>query len=814
MFISKTMKNKHHKAGHLACLLLTATILISFLSACTDSDVSVDTPDIQKKQSIVVGYSSLPSKLNPFYVTTESEEAVMGLTQVRLLTLDRVGDVVKNGISGETRNYSGVDYFYSGISNISLLVSEETGAAEYTITLRDNLKFSDGQDVTSDDIIFSMYVLCDPAYDGRLKVRHSPIRGLDNYLTQTDSETFSSLEEKFNLIHEAGIGYTVTKKDPFTEEDQAVYTSTITSEWKKDLQAITDFCVSEFAEQYGEELLGIPGDEIVKNEKYHVAFAMAAWGFASLDSSEKLVTVIGSTYTLDDDDLPDIDAFYDEAYSVYEGDFEAYWDDANGGEVDTDNIVDAARLSFISKLGGGNVQTISGIEKIDDRTVKITTDSYHSYDIYDILDFYVAPLHYYGNEAEFDISKNKFGFTRGELDSIEQNNSKPLGAGAYSFENHADGKISLISNGFYYKTIPTAERIELISLSDISPLDALCNANADIVIPESDSSILDRIRVLNSEGQLSGDVVITSGADVAAYGYIGINASTVLVGDNPSSVESENLRRALATIFSVYRENAVYSYYGETARVINYPMSEASYITPDKTDENYKEAFSLDINGNPIYSVDMTTPERYDAALSASIEFFMAAGYTYDSTLGVFTEAPSGASLVFDVIVPGGGTGDHPCYPIFKKAAQVLENIGITLSITDPVSSSLLWGKLRAGSQQIWAAARTVDPEPDMTNFYATSSTPQNGGSNYYRIQDDVLDFYMSAAKVSPDRAFRQVSYRESLSLIEEWTIEVPIYQKQSFTLFSAERIDPSTIPTNLTAYHPWYLEAEYISAN
>ena len=115
MFISKTMKNKHHKAGHLACLLLTATILISFLSACTDSDVSVDTPDIQKKQSIVVGYSSLPSKLNPFYVTTESEEAVMGLTQVRLLTLDRVGDVVKNGIVGETRNYSGVDYFYSGI---------------------------------------------------------------------------------------------------------------------------------------------------------------------------------------------------------------------------------------------------------------------------------------------------------------------------------------------------------------------------------------------------------------------------------------------------------------------------------------------------------------------------------------------------------------------------------------------------------------------------------------------------------------------------------------------------------------------------
>ncbi len=803
------MRNKN-TAGRLACLLLSASLLIPFLSSCNAEPQKVDEQP-QKKQSVTVGYSSLPNKLNPFFVTTESEQAVMGLTQVRLLTLDRVGDVIKNGIAGETRSYAGVDYFYSGISDISLFVSEETGVAEYTVTLRDGLKFSDGQNVTADDIIFSMYVLCDPEYDGNSKIRYSPISGLDNYLTQTDSESFAALEEKFNLIHEAGADHIVTKKDPWTEEEQEIYAASIVSEWKEDLRAITDFCVSEFAEQYGMDLLGIPGEEIVKNEEYHVAFAMAAWGFASLDSSGKFVTVIGSTYTLTDGDLPDIDAFYDEVYTVYDGDHEAYWDDANGGEVDTDNVIDAARLAFISELGSGNVPSISGITKIDDRTVKITADSYHASDIYDIFDLYVAPLHYYGNEAEFDVSKNKFGFIRGELDEIE-NNTHPLGAGAYIFESNENGKITLSVNNFYYKALPSTEKIELISLSGTDPLEALSNSTVDIVTSGTDSSILDRIRLLNSGGQLSGDTVITSAADVAAYGYIGINANTVLVGDDPDSNESIYLRRALATIFSAYREAAVYGYYGEAARVINYPMSEASYIAPDRTDSDYTEAFSVDVDGKKIYSSDMNVLERYDAALSASIEYFIAAGYVYDSELGVFTAAPDGASLEFDVIVPAGGNGDHPCYPIFKKAADILDTVGITLSITDPVSSSLLWGKLRAGSQQIWAAARTVEPEPDMTDFYASQSTPDLGGSNYYRIRDDILDFYMSAAKISPDRAFRQVSYREALSLIEEWAIEIPIYQKQNFTLFSAERIDGTTVPAGLTAYHPWYLEAENIS--
>ena len=164
-------------AGRFSCLILCTALLLTLFSSCNSAEEPPEEVQIPKKQSITVGYSSLPNKLNPFFVTTESEQAVMGLTQVRLLTLDRIGDVVKKGIDGETRNYSGKDYFYNGICDINLFVSEDTGIAEYTVTLRDGVKFSDGHNLTADDVIFSMYVLCDTEYDGNLKVRYSPISG-------------------------------------------------------------------------------------------------------------------------------------------------------------------------------------------------------------------------------------------------------------------------------------------------------------------------------------------------------------------------------------------------------------------------------------------------------------------------------------------------------------------------------------------------------------------------------------------------------------------------------------------------------------
>ena len=57
-----------------------------------------------------------------------------------------------------------------------------------------------------------------------------------------------------------------------------------------------------------------------------------------------------------------------------------------------------------------------------------------------------------------------------------------------------------------------------------------------------------------------------------------MNADTN-VGGEPNSEASKNLRKAIATVLSVYRDVAIDTYYGDAAS-INYPISNTSWAAP------------------------------------------------------------------------------------------------------------------------------------------------------------------------------------------------------------------------------------------
>ena len=58
------------------------------------------------------------------------------------------------------------------------------------------------------------------------------------------------------------------------------------------------------------------------------------------------------------------------------------------------------------------------------------------------------------------------------------------------------------------------------------------------------------------------------------------------------------------------------------------------------------------------------------------------------------------------------------------------------------------------------------------------------------------------------DRQVRYVYYREALEIIMDWAVEVPVYQRQDFTVISNQKLDTDSIPDSLTVYHPWYVSA------
>jgi peptide/nickel transport system substrate-binding protein len=301
--------------------------------------------------------------------------------------------------------------------------------------------------------------------------------------------------------------------------------------------------------------------------------------------------------------------------------------------------------------------------------------------------------------------------------------------------------------------------------------------------------------------------------DNRGYGYVGINASNVSVNGERGSEPSKNLRKALATVLAVYRDLANNSYFGETASTIQYPISNTSWASPQPMDDGWAKAFSLDINGNPIYTADMDLTQRVQAALTASLGYFEAAGFELSDGRVIAgptetrpTQRGNMSYLEYEVFVPGGGTGDHPAFALITDFANAMATIGITIDIRDVADGNIMWGAVQSETADMWTAAWQAGIDPDLYQTYFSGSE-----SNHYSISDPHLDLLILAARLSDDQAHRRGIYRQALDIIMDWSVEVPNYQRKNFELFSTERINIDTITPMITTNWGWRNEIELL---
>src|SRR5690606_22521253 len=162
---------------------------------------TIDTP-------LVVAYSAFSQKFSPFFADTAYDRDVSDMTQINLLTTDRTGGIIFNAIEGEVVNYNGTDYLYKGPANVSVEYDEATDTTKYTARLRVGMKFSDGVDVTADDLIFTYYTLLDPSYVGSTTLSSYDIVGLKDYQTQTTSDVYDKYAAIAADIFAAYLSYT------------------------------------------------------------------------------------------------------------------------------------------------------------------------------------------------------------------------------------------------------------------------------------------------------------------------------------------------------------------------------------------------------------------------------------------------------------------------------------------------------------------------------------------------------------------------------------------------------------------------------
>ena len=770
------MKN----AKKLLALLLALAMCVGLLAGCNNeqpvtSDPGTDNstaPSVEPvNDTLVIAEDGMDGKFSPFFYTAVPDETVVNLVHVSLFGVDRAGAIVEKGIEGETREYNGTDYTYTGIADMETVVNDD-GTVDYNITLKEGVQFSDGHEMNIDDVIFSMYVLADPTYDGSSTFYSLPIEGMTEY--RQNNTTLALLL--------AELGEDNTDFTYVTEEQQTAFWNAVNDGLVAFAQEIVDYCVEA----------GLAADS---ND---VATAAANWAFSGLaeDATAKdFALAIGDAYGWN--------------FSAMEAE--------TAGSALADLIPeDVYAYSTTNVQVGDSAASISGIERTGDYSMTVHMTQV---DATALLQFtlVVAPMHYYGEESLYDYANNMFGFNKGDLEHVRSVTGTPMGAGPYVFDSYENGVVSTTANPLYWKGEPKIAHVNVQFTLEQDKVTGVQSGTLDIATPAFSTDTIKEINDINGSEDFDGDVITIRTTQYLGYGYIGINATNVSVGGEPGSEQSKDLRKAIATVLSVYRDVVIDSYYGEYATVINYPISDTSWAAPKVTDEGYQVAFSVDVNGDPIYTEGMTDDERYAAALEAALEYFEAAGYTVEN--GKITAAPAGASLEYEVIVPGGGVGDHPNFMILTMAHDALASIGFNLIVTDVSDGTVTIGNnLDAGTAELWTMAWNATPDPDMTQIYfadvANGGANAGGSSNYYAIKDEALDELIMEARASLDQSYRKILYKEALDIVADWACEIPCYQRTDSTIFSTERVNTSTITPDMTPYWGWQSEIETLELN
>ncbi|MEA4889259.1 MAG: ABC transporter substrate-binding protein [Clostridiaceae bacterium] len=813
-------------------IVLMLALSISLITACNPQTTSTTgqtsqettkaptTTETAPKSTapLVVGYSTFSEKFSPFFADTAYDQDVVDMTAVPLLTTDRTGAIVYNAIDGEKIKYNGTEYTYKGIANLKVDYDKTADKTVYTWTIRDDIKFSDGEKLTADDIIFSYYVYADATYNGSVTLYSVPIVGLKDYRTQTTSAVYDKYSARFDKIMEKGEKYKLASGDEWTQEQQDSAWTLVKEAWIADVQAIVDYVNANYASS-AQEKTGFTAEEIAAEDGLKIMFGMVMWGYGTVEN-KVLTAPSGKTWDLSKKAYPTIEDYYNETYAAYEGDAAAYW---KVEAADDDSVLDAAKNAFILKwgpldaeMGSKGIPNIEGIKKNSDTEVQITVDGFDATAVYN-LGITVSPLHYYGDKTKYDYANNKFGFERGDLSSIKAKTTTPMGAGPYKFIKFENKVVYFEANEYFYKGEPITKNLQFKETNDDDKISGVGTGTIDLTDPSFSTAAVEEISSYNSDGKTTGDKLVTTTVDNLGYGYVGINAATVNVGGVPDSDASKQLRKGIATILAVYRDLAIDSYYGERAAVINYPISSTSWAAPQKTDDGYKVAFSTAVDGKDIYTSDMNADAKYKAALTAAIDYFVAAGYTYDKASGKLTAAPAGAKLEYEAIIPGEGKGDHPSFMLLTKAKEAMATIGINLIINDPADDNELWDKIDAGTQELWCAAWGATIDPDMYQIYYSGNIvgkPGSSESNHYHIADAQLDQLIMDARSSADQAYRKATYKACLDIIIDWAVEIPIYQRQNCFLFSKTRINMDTVTPDITTFWDWQNDIEKLAMN
>lgn len=668
-------------------------------------------------QRVVISTGAFGGSYTPLFASTVGDLRMEELTQVKLL--------------GQTS--SGAPDYEGSIATFRMTQDVAEGTTTVTVRVKDGIVFADSSELTVDDVIFTYYVIADSSYDGYYRPAVSILKGLSGYRVNN------------------------TGADAITITDEMV------------MKALTE----------DPEVMLAVSDEIIRPElEREKKWCEENWspyshrGYGN-SPAEFFITLYILPMMVDyDASGKDFDRIVEDAVEIYGADYQSlgmYYRGSSKYFEDKAMRTSRKKLEerYYTSYGGTSTDVISGIQKVDDHTVNLVFESLNAAVVEEALSVPVLSLSHYGNRG-YDYDAAYFGVNRGDVSSIKDRGGDFYGAGRYLYRSGNESRVRLVRNDRYYKASKSDPYEVVLFYMGSSATKAALKAgtlDAGTFRIESKTDIEDII----PSTQEHGIQVKTVGNGFCSY--LGVNGSTVKVGESQDSDESKYLREALLMALSVNREHYRKELgLSSTATTINSMGSVGSWVY----NIDRSEPYATTPDGSSLYSFDSSFDERQAKTIEEIKDLLTKAGYTFSERSNKFSDAPEGAKMVYTVGISPDVDNKEAIVAVIDQASEILDTVGLKFRIAD-IDSTDEFKDYMSGSYELWVNWYQLGATPDVTKMFSSAGD----GGLYGSIRPDIeaqCKYFSSEF----NKASASTIYEGIMDALYSYGMVLPLYENNN----------------------------------
>lgn len=319
------------------------------------------------------------------------------------------------------------------------------------------------------------------------------------------------------------------------------------------------------------------------------------------------------------------------------------------------------RLKEITSIYSYNVADVTGVDIIDNYTIKISLNKEISFFEYN-LSFPIMSANYYGSTAFSDANKNL----------------APISTGKYRISDVEDGKIVLVKNTNWWDIQKTNLLLEKINLTKYASLGELYNA----------------FKIGNV------DVVSTSNENLKQYiGTIGYNAKELKGREHD---------------FLALNEKNTFLSQQEVRKAIAYSLDKENIVSSIFNNQYYTSSFPLDY-GNWVYQ-NQSSSAGYNPEQGKQV--LVDQGWNYRNKYWQKTVNYRAQKLTLNLLVKAS---DATRVSVADNIKGQLENEGIRINIIQ-ASDAQYNASINSGNYDIALCSIYLSPSPSLETFFGENN--------------------------------------------------------------------------------------------